>query len=225
MSEPACDRFERDGLGRWDAGAAPSDHERGCDDCQRARARYARIVGALKTLPLIEPPAGWQERVLERIDRPGTADVPSSLRWTWALAAALVVIAATVVLQQSRTSEPQLALMQEVLSVASARRADSAVVGDRLRLHATLGGAPHGEVRVYRGEHELVLRCPGDPRCRAGKAGFDVELALDARGSYRAAVLAADVPLAAPRGSLDDDARAAGALGGRIEIGLAVDVE
>jgi len=223
MSEPPCDRFEREGLARWDNGAPPDDHERGCDACQRARARYTRIAKAFMDLPASEPPPGWQERVLERVDRERERNKRPPVRWTWVLAAALLAVAAIVVLRRPR--EEALALRQEVIHAASGRRADSAATGDRLRLRATLGSAAHAELRVYRGERELVLRCPGDSRCSAERGSIGAELTLESRGSYRVMVLSAETPLSTPRGSLDDDARAAHALGGRVEVGPAIDVD
>ncbi|WP_437304383.1 hypothetical protein [Sorangium sp. So ce388] len=177
-------------------------------------------------LPVLAPPAGWEERVLARVDRADPPAAPARrlpVRWTWALAAALLLVAAVVILQ--RPPEERLALRREVIPAASGRRADSAVVGDRLGLRASTGGAAHAELRVYRGERELVLRCPEDPRCRAAGGAIKATLTLESRGSYRALVLAAETPLAPPAGSLDADARPAHALGGRVEVSPAVDVE
>ncbi|WP_438020422.1 hypothetical protein WMF18_15700 [Sorangium sp. So ce315] len=223
MSRPGCDRSEPERLARWDDRAPPDAHERGCDECQQARARYDRIAEMFVKLPVLAPPAGWEERVLARVDAPAAPARRLPARWTWALAATLLLVAAVVIVR--RPPEERLALHQEVIPAASGRRADSAVVGDRLGLRASPGGAAHAELRVYRGERELVLRCPGDHRCRAAGGMIEADLTLTSRGSYRALVLAAEAPLAAPAGSLDEDARAARALGGRVEVGPAVDVE
>jgi hypothetical protein len=224
MSVPACDRFEREALVRWDDGSPPDEHERGCDECRRARARYTHIAGALARLPVVEPPPGWEERVLARVDRPGAPAPRTSARWLWALAAALVVAAVALVILRRPRDEP-LALHQEVIAAATGRRADSAVIGDRVSLRASTGGAAHAELRVYRGERELIVRCPGDARCRVVASGIEADLTLGSRGSYRALLLAAETPLPAPEGSLDSDARAAHAVGARVQMGPAIDVE
>lgn len=219
----SCDRFEREGLSRWDDGAPADEHEQGCADCQRAREAYTRLAGAFTALPPIAPPAGWEERVMARLD-PADVGPRAAPRWVWLLAAALVAVAVILVVRSQAERPLTAELRVQVIPAASARRADVAVVGDRLSLRAS-SRAPHTELRLYRSERELVLRCPGDPRCRVSGGVIEADLTLASRGSYRAVALSASAPLPAPRGSMDEDARAVGAIAGRVEIGPAIEVE
>jgi hypothetical protein len=223
MSAP-CDRFEREGLSRWDDGVPPDEHERSCEDCQAARAAYERLGEAFKALPELAPPAGWEDRVMARVDAAPKRRASSPARWVWALAAAIAAMAIAAIVLRSPRDE-RLAIHQQVIHGGSTRRADMAIVGDRLTVRASTAGARHAALRVYRGERDLVLSCPGDTRCRMGDGEIEATLSLDAKGAYRALLLAGDAPLAAPSGSLDGDARAARAGGARVELGAAVEVE
>jgi hypothetical protein len=89
--------------------------------------------------------------------------------------------------------------------------------GDRLRLRAHFAKA--GELRVYRDERELLLRCPGEAACVEGPEGAGRavrgEVTLRASGQYRALlVTGASVPV--PTGDFDADWRAAEASGATI---------
>jgi hypothetical protein len=89
--------------------------------------------------------------------------------------------------------------------------------GDRLRLRAHFAKA--GELRVYRDERELVLRCPGEAACVEGPEGAGRavrgEVTLRAPGQYRALLMTgASVPV--PTGHFDADWRAAEASGATI---------
>lgn len=222
----SCDRFERQGLERWEEGEGPDEHERGCADCQRAREAYARLAEGLRELPPIAPPAGWEERVLAKIGATpaSPARAPSTPRWAWLMAAAIVAALFIVLARSSREAPLTASLQVEVIRAAVARRADVAVIGDRLSVRAS-SRAPHTELRVYRDERELWLRCPGDTRCRVAGGVLEADAVLALRGSYRAVVLTASAPLPAPRGALDDDARAVQAIAGRVEMRPAIEVE
>ncbi len=223
MTEEACDRFARKGLAAWVAGDAPPEHEAACAACQRERAAFERLAGALRDLPALEPPRGWEARVLARVEAADAARAPSAA-WRWAAPLAIAAAVAAFFLLRRPKGDEQLAVRQEVVVGETARRADTAVVGDRLRARAG-GAGTHRELRVYRDEREVVARCPGDERCRDEGGETVLELDLDAPGRYRSVVLAGPRPIPSPTGSLDDDARAASEAGARVELTGRVDVE
>ena len=225
MNAAACERFEREGMSRWDEGTPPDEHESGCPDCQRARAAHDGLVRRIAALPQREPPAGWEQRVLERVAAGSGESVAGRRTLRWFLLAAGVAAACVAVALSLRSSDEPLALSHSVLAGAPTRRADSPVVGDRLRVHAATGSARHAELRLYRGERQLLLRCPGDARCQVGAQTIDVEIEFVARGRYRALLLFGEGLLPEPAGSIDDDARAAQAAGAETRLDLPVDVE
>jgi hypothetical protein len=61
------------------------------------------------------------------------------------------------------------------------------------------------ELRVYRDDRTVVLRCPGDARCRTGRDQLAVELPLPAVGRYRVVRFASREPLPTPAGGFDAD--------------------
>lgn len=222
--------FESEGgLARFVSGAAPSDHEKTCDICKAERARYAALGEAIARLPGDEPPPGWQDRVLRAIDpKPHEAHTllraPSTARRGWLVlaAAAAILVALFVVVPTRRAPREELALRQEIIA-ASGARAEMATIGDSVRFAATSGAAPSVELRVYRDENELVLRCPGAHGCSVRDGLTIAELKLTTPGTYRAvAIVGQRLPPVA--GSIDEDVRAARAVDARVQIGLPIRV-
>jgi hypothetical protein len=95
-------------------------------------------------------------------------------------------------------------------------RGDGARVGDVAHLAARSDG--HCALWVYRGDRELVVACPGDPRCSDAAGELRLELALIAAGPYSVVALVAAAPIAAPAGPLDVVLSEATARGARIQI-------
>ena len=252
MSSTSCDRFEREGLARLEAGQPPDEHELDCADCADARRRYERLCLALSELPPLKAPAGWEQKVFAALpaNDAGPASEPESgqavlgrspayvawLPWVGLAAAAAAVFVFV------KTREPpakELAIRQEVVASASGRRADSAVVGDTLRITAQGGTGSVRELRLYRDTRSLVARCPGEAgtseaaKGNAGpSAGCTVEAGsptltfpLSVAGSSRSLIIVGTQQAPEPSGSLDEDARAAAAAGAEVEMSRSVDVE
>jgi hypothetical protein len=218
-----CDRFEREGLLRHETGAPPDIHEAECETCRSERDVYLTIQAALKSLPAIAPPAGWQERVLSSV----AADTRQTGRGArWVLGAAAVAAAAVVVWHVRTPSVGPLAVRQEVVATDASRRSDSAAVGDTIRALATGGEGQAREIRLYRNERHLVARCPAtESECLVDGKTTELRVKLSAPGRYRSLAIVGPAPIPTPGHSLDDDARDASKAGASVEISAAIDVE
>jgi anti-sigma factor RsiW len=63
--------------------ATAVEHMEGCAECRAEVARLTEVADALRELPSAEPPAGFEQRVLDRLAAPGAAPrIPvGSGRW------------------------------------------------------------------------------------------------------------------------------------------------
>jgi hypothetical protein len=192
------------------------------------RADHAKIAAAIAGLDNPKAPAGWEERVLARIDAAPPAR-PASRRLPWLLAGAGLLAAAAVLavwVRREPTPVPraELAVSLEVLSGGSVRSEKMAAVGDELTVEARFPG--QGELRVYR-DDLLLARCPGHKGCYAqqvdGSLHLQLEIALHAPGPVRAIAFAgAGVPV--PTGSMVRDLDAAVSAGIEMKSSMVVDV-
>lgn len=219
-----CDRLEREGwLG---PGHGPEDddaraHMDGCPDCQELWRKHQRIEAALARVGEGHAPSPEARARLaaaldgERFRRPRPR--------RWAVLGVPAALAAAAALLLFLRSGPQLpgraALHVELVPGDSApRRTSMPRIGDHVRVRATLGGAAHAALRVYRNRDRLLLACPDapDPRCEAGEHALSAQFRLDAVGTHEVLLLTSDAPLpaVAPGASIDQvivDAAAAGA--------------
>lgn len=156
------------------------------------RARYTRLAALIADLPdtPIEPPEGWQQRMLAALEaaaEPGAAHAaapavsgpPRSERRRWgiaaAIAAAAAAIAIAVFLREPPSLEgPRIAL---VVEPGGANRGAQPGVGDTLVVRATLHG--DGELRIYDEGGSEQARCaaPG-PDCRIERERGQTTLVL-----------------------------------------------
>lgn len=227
-----CDRFELEGLLALEQNRPLPKHCLTCPQCQKELESYQKLKQALAdNIPhpasadvqaSLEPPSDWRERTWEAIE--GRQKQRSfARRWipaTAAVAAALLLL----ILLPTRRGPAPFSFHQEILSEGSVRRGESAQPGDRLILRATTGGAAHAELRVYRDERDLVLRCSSEPPCILNGDRLEANLVMESLGSYQPLVLLSEQPIPAPSSGLDADAGAAAAVGARVELGQAVQV-
>lgn len=148
-----------------------------------------------------EPPVGWEARVL--------AAVGATRRRWWVYAAPGVALAAAaaVALVMLRRPPPALALNVEVKHSA-VYRGDEASAGDVAHIVVSGGKGPRA-IWVYHEEVQLVLRCPGDPKCRVSDASTEVDLTLTSAGTYTVVALTAASGLPPLTGTYDADTAAA----------------
>jgi len=217
-----CDRFEAEGLLLLEQGLPLDEHFATCPDCLAARAAYERLSAEIAGLGAEdEPPVGWQARVWERIDQRRERRRPWWLGWRgWIVPVGAVLAASLAALFLIRPPGPQLpSLRVEIQAGATVHRGGEAQPGDLLRLTAATGGARHAELRVYRNDTELVLRCSTDRPC--SRQGDEVRAAvlLDAVGRYQPLLMRAESPLPSPVSDLEKDTSAALAAGADVKLG------
>ncbi len=220
----ACDRFEREGLLRLEQGLPLDEHFSTCPDCRAARAAYQGLrAGLAETGAGYRPPPDWQARTWAAIAR--RRDRRRRYLWTLAPAGLGLAVLALVLIPSLPRAPLVPSLAVEIAPGAGpVRRGVDAAVGDRLRLRAETAGASHAELRVYRNDSELVLRCSGEPPCERQETVLRASFELTSLGAYQSLLLLSDAPLPAPGAGFDADTGAALAAGARLELGAAVRV-
>lgn len=214
-----CQRFEQEALLLLEQGQPLGEHFASCPDCLEARAAYDRLRGGLSSLGQEdEPPAGWQARVWEEIDR----RKERRRRWSpwWFAPVGIAAMAATAALfliwLPGRTPA---GLRIEIEAGTTVRRGAEAQPGDLLRLAATTGGARHSELRVYRNDTELILRCSTEPPCSRRRGELSASVVLDGIGRYQPLLIFSEEPLPDIASDLDTDTDAALNAGADVELG------
>jgi hypothetical protein len=216
----SCDRFETEALLRLEQGLPLDEHFATCPDCLEARASYDRLRKGLGALgERHEPPARWQERVWEALEERRARR--SRRWWLWSVVPAGVAAALAAFLLVRTPGEPlSVSLQLEVREGEGAvRRGLEAQPGDQLLLRATAGGAQHAELRVYRNDSDLILRCSDEPPCSRRGDSLEAMLDLQTVGRYQGLLFTSTAPIPPPVSDLDGDAGAALAAGAEIEIG------
>jgi hypothetical protein len=200
-----CERFENEGLLLLEQGQPLDDHFSTCPDCLEARAVYERLREQLSQLGAEDESApDWQARVWEKIEE------RKKRRWSpWWFAPVAAAAMAAFFLIWLPGQQPA-GLQIEIEAAATVRRGAEAHPGDTLRLTATTGGARHGEMRVYRNETELIVRCPAEDPC---------SVVLDGVGRYQPLLLLSENPLPDPTSDLEKDTGAALDSGAEVEPG------
>jgi hypothetical protein len=204
----SCDRFDTEAVLLLEQGLPLDEHFSTCPDCLAAREAHDRLRAGIAALGGAgEPPAGWQARVWERIERRRERR-RSWRQWWWVVPAGAAATLAAFLLVRPPGPRPP-SLVAEIQAGSTVRRGGDAQPGDRLRLTAATGGARHAEMRVYRNDSELVLRCPAERPCA---------LLLDAIGRYQPLLLLSRKPLPTTTSDLESDTRAALAAGADIQL-------
>lgn len=225
-----CERLERDDL-LGHLGEEMDPHVEQCHVCRATAYGYARLAAALaqeSTRPL---PPGWKERTLARIQSERTARRRRhaiSAGMSLAAAAALILVVANWMRPVPPRGESGELVV--TLERGHGRRGPSEALrahpGDRMHASAP-AHAKHVELRLYRGSHDLVARCPTMPGPICQQRGDAIELSwtFAVLGTYRAIWLTSSSPLPAPSGDLDTDLLAAKRAGATAEEGEPIDVD
>ncbi len=221
--DATCDRFEREGLLRLEQELPLDPHFDSCPACREARAAYQRLGAEIAAAAADhEPPPYWQTRVWARIE----SRAARRRRRRWFLWLAPPAAAVMAIALRIGMLAPGVGLEVTVEPGDSVRRGVAAQPGDRLVLEAHTDGAPNAELRLYRADRELVLRCSTAAPCERRGDHLRASIVLPAIGSYQPLLLLSREPLPAPTSAgLDRDAEAALATGARVELGDEIRVE
>lgn len=225
MTTP-CTRFEQEGLPALLRGEALDEHFTTCAECRVQRARYGEIEQDLAALGASDrPPPDYQARVWARIAQRRAAEQsarPWYRRWWWLVLPIPAALAALLPLPRAPRDRP----LRPVLGYAVAPRPDAppmrgqaARPGDVLSLEATTAGNRVAELRVYRGDRALVLRCTTEPPCERQGDALSAAIELPGRGDYHVLLLTSSTPLPAPLPALAQDIAAAEQAGAVVERG------
>ena len=225
MSSPTCHRFETEGLVRLEEGRPLDPHFETCPDCLAARERFEELGTQIASLGEgFEPPGDWQARTFGRIEQRVRHRRRSKL-WSWLQAGLGTAAAAALVVVLGLRFEPAPSGLELRLGAGSeSLRSLDAAPGDPLHLRAP-AAETHVELRVYRGDLELLMRCSGEAPCRLRRGRIEASFRIPGPGTYQVLWLPSDLPLPSPSGrGLDADAESALAAGARIELGAEIDV-
>lgn len=198
-------------LDRFDLDVAPASPEEAA-----AQVPYRHMIERLRQLPPMEPDPGWEDRAHARWRAARAADRRRRAYVVGAGVVALAAAAAIVLLARKPGGPAHRGLAFAVLPSDGGPRRGSYAVDDNLRATAPRT-QPHTALRVYR-DARLVVACPGEEACRLTADGIELDLRLDAPGTYRVVVLTSAAPIPPPgAGGLDGDLLDAQTAGATIE--------
>ena len=220
----SCDRLQRERLLAIADGAAPDEHELTCPDCIEARRKYdavgVLVAGARADREL---PAAWFDATLTMID---VRTRHRRRRWLVASAGLAAAAAVALLLWPRHQANPVVA---PVLAIRVDRggaplRGSSPHPGDLLVVHGRAVGQRHLELRVYRADHEVVMRCAEDLPCRPSGDAIEATVPLAQVGRYRAVLLSSDRTMPAAGATLDQAAAQVNDDGGVATLSEPIDV-
>ena len=138
---------------------------------------------------------------------------------------AILVVLAPRIISTPPPDGPDPELIVTVRSAAGeTSRVAAARVGDILVLDTTWGRFPHGRLRVYLDEQELVLSCDVEAPCERTESGIRATVAMSTAGTYQPALFLSDGPIPEPGAGLDEDNANVLANGGRVWLDVPVEV-
>jgi hypothetical protein len=198
--------------------AAPAGWE---DEVMAALPSAARGEAA-GAMPATPTPIEDEQAPIVRSSVDATSGAPVSLedrrvdaarraRGRWIPVAAAVAAAAGLLLWWQHSPAPSTdpskdeRLSSHIIRSQGSRSSDAsteAAVGDVLQVEVTEEN--QGELRIYRDDREVVVRCPGQAECAQASGRLTAELRLSAPGRYRAVYLRPAQSIS-PTGTLDGD--------------------
>jgi hypothetical protein len=222
-----CERYWREGVVLHERGEI-DPHLESCVDCQHAHAACAQMIEALPHVgdDVVGDPF-WQAKVLERVD---AREGRSWSRWTWwltgAFAGACAIVCVWLVIGRDpgrrNVDKPGFEIAAGDVAERGALDRGTTDRGElprTARIHdkLTIAVPQSQEIRVYRANRQIVLRCPTpNPHCRSDEHGNFAELPLDEAGDYQ--IIFITQPTAEPVGNLDGDLAAVVSAGGEYKL-------
>lgn len=218
-----CQRFEQEGLLRVERGLPLDAHFDTCPACRAARASCELLFDRLGGLGHAHAGrSDWRARVWSGVPNAPTRR-PARPPWWIALplaaAAVGVLLLPRAVPAPAGMDGPALALaLHQPGQNGTSMRGRHAQPGDTLEIRVLTGGAAQAELRVYRDDHQLIVRCADEPPCTRHGDAITANLVLSERGKYQIAFLHGEQPLPAPTHGLDHDLALAQAMGAAVDL-------
>jgi hypothetical protein len=193
-----CDRFDARELLRQERGEPPDPHLGTCAECQRRLARTEALRQALAQIPIEKSTTSWEQAVWGRI---ATGGRKPQRRRLWVGLPVLLAVAGVILLVRSPGRSPEG--MAPVLALAfeagpERLRSGGPAVGATVVVDGTAVQHEHAELRIYRDDAGLLLRCSTEPPCQRRDGRLGARFTIPAIGRYRVLLLQASVPLPAP---------------------------
>jgi len=199
-------------------GGALDAHVEQCEDCRARLSGYRQIAGLIATATTAHrAPADWKQRTLARVRAARRARRRRAAMLSM-MGAAATAAAIVVVVRLYPPTDPERAGPRLTMAIVDPGgwRGD-AHPGEIVRARAEPAGEPSFEIRVYRGSRDLVVRCPdaGPPVCAEPDRSLLV-WTVPSVATYQVVFLVSQRPIAAPRGTFNEDIAVAIAGGARV---------
>lgn len=232
QSTATCNRFEEEDLLLQEQGLPLDEHFATCASCSATQAEYAWLRAGLSALDRESTGrSDWQARIWAGVTRRQSRRRWQKLWWAaapLAVAAAALLVVGHLGVASSDAPAPRGAGGDVLPSLAytihptsqntGPMRGDHAKPGDTLAIEIDTGSAAYAELRVYRDDSDLIVRCDDEPPCNRRGRVITASVVLDARGHYQIAFLHGERPLPAPAPALDRDLAEARAGGATVDL-------
>lgn len=195
-----CDRFDAGELLRQERGEPPDPHLGSCAECQQRLARTEALRQALGQIPIEKSTTSWEQAVWGRI---ATGGRKPQRRRLWVGLPVLLAAAGVILLVRSpgRSPEGTAPVLALAFEAGPERlRSGGPAVGATVVVDGTAVEHEHAELRIYRDDAGLLLRCSTEPPCQRRDGRLGARFTIPAIGRYRVLLLQAPVPLPAPGG-------------------------
>jgi hypothetical protein len=205
-----CDRFDARELLRQERGEPPDPHLGTCAVCQQRLARTEALRRALGQIPIVKSTTSWEQAVWGKI---ATGGRRPQRRRLWVGLPVLLAAAGVILLVRSQGRSP-VEGTAPVLALAfeagpERLRSGGPAVGATVVVDGTAVQHDHAELRIYRDDAGLLLRCSTEPPCQRRDGRLGARFTIPAIGRYRVLLLQAPVPLPPPgTGGYDRDVAA-----------------
>jgi hypothetical protein len=209
-----CSFFASEGLLLEEQGASVAEHLAGCLDCREDQRQMAALRAELGRLAAPASAPHWEQAVFASI----AAAESQPRRRPWWIAVPLVTGALVLALFLTRRGAPPpaapapLLAMQFEAGAERLRGEEQPTVGGLVSLRATGLAGAHRELRIYRDDAGLALRCSDQPPCLPQGDGLSARWQIPALGRYRVVVVTGPAPPPASGGSYQGDQAALRAL-------------
>jgi hypothetical protein len=201
-----CDRFDAGELLRQERGEPPDPHLASCAECQQRLARTEGLRRVLGQIPIEKSTSNWEQAVWGKI-----AAGRARRRRLWVGLPVLLAAAGVLLLIRSpgpspvpvTGTAPLLALAFE--AGPERLRSGGPAVGSTVVVDGSAVVLEHAELRIYRDDAGLLLRCSNEPPCHRHDGRLGARFTIPSIGRYRVLLLQAPAPLPAPTDGYDRD--------------------